>query len=97
MAVEMADMVIAHHIPVEVDAVAAGSGTVVDGVDKIRPAFEGLDGEPFASEGSQQTKGNGGLARPAVGRRDEELRIHEGKILILTNQLCLHSKHGLFG
>src|SRR5580658_6265005 len=57
--IQIPDVFVAHHIAIEVDAVAAGGGAVMNGIDEVRPAVEGLYGEAFAAKGAQEAQRDG--------------------------------------
>jgi len=66
-------MIIAHHVPVQVDTVPACCGPMMDRVDKIGSAFEGLYPDAFPTQGPQQTQGHGGLTGATVWGCNKEL------------------------
>src|SRR5579863_49369 len=70
----------AHHIQIEVDAVAARSGAVMDGVDEIGAAFERLDDETSPAEGAEEAQCKSGLTGAAIWGCDEELGDHQPQI-----------------
>lgn len=83
----------AHHVLVEVDALTMGGGSVVDGINVIRSAFERLDGKTLFLKGAKETQRERCFACAAVGGCDEKLRSvdrHYCKTTIFTVQ------HGIF-
>src|SRR5579863_3560676 len=75
--IQIPNVFIAHHIEVKVDAVAAGGGAVMNGIEEIGTAFEGLYRMTFAAECAQEAQRDGGFAGAAVRGGEEELGDHQ--------------------
>src|ERR1700733_5115561 len=76
MVIEAPDMGVAHHIPVQVNAIAAGCGTMMDWIDEVRTAFERLYAVALSPQGPQQAQRKRGLTGAAMRCGDEELGNH---------------------